>query len=920
MKLNRQIIVALVLILILGFSGFSHVMADLGPVHVEMNITGERLGASRANTVTAFKIYMRINKNIEVYDWIKIWFPIDEASCEPKDICGEPLMIKGFDESPRFVPNEKHFLKYDNPREKEFGKLYEVHEPYEMETTFYDCKSCNDPVGKCRIVEDPSGLGCWIMGTVLPSLPRNQEDRIIRSHQIEHTTSIGYSPCGDCGQGGVIFVQNEHERSLQINSTASIEAWRQGYNPITFNTSKATGIIPPATPGRYRLRIATEAEPTPVESDSFVLPCSEITKPEFIFQKFTPDDSGDYLLKFNVGEGGALDAGNSLINIKFPNCIDLPNRRVTKKLISVNGTPIQSDSDMIKVDPANNTMTFVSPCNVDNMSEVIIRIKNKVLGNNCDEPFSVFVSTSSEPEMIESTELKKTEIPESMIFIADIKLSDNRTAMPSSYSFTLKPSPICKISSGDNVTIEFPKGTIFPEKIEYNSIKAGIGFVRCSTIESNKLVLQNMNSCEYPSELKIEILKSAGIINTRKIGSYQLKVTAPCSEEVSLSDFFVIAPAPLITALTFKDPGEPDGCNGWYQTPPTIELKCNYSNAKIYYWFDSWENLPILYTGKLESGFGCQKSIIYYYATLGNEKEKINSKVFFIDMIPPRITVTQPLDEWKIYTNKNNYTIKGKRGFTTVPSDKQTTQQVADGISISINYSDYYEIVKPEVFSIDDIDSIKKEWEYKIELSEDITQIIILGKDQACNESVDYYRIFHDTVPPAVKIISPTDNDTFRPYNIVTVEVETESKASVFINGSIASIAKKTKDGRAIFEADIDLDGEDMKIKVEVKDIAGNTTIKEITIFTVEQIRLKLWVNQSKFVVNGKEATPLDPMPTNQSPPLPQELVGNSYMPVRAVFEAMGAEVGWDGDERRVDVRLGNTFLQLWIDNSKAKI
>ncbi|MEZ4812151.1 MAG: hypothetical protein R2883_01440 [Caldisericia bacterium] len=52
-----------------------------------MNIIGERLGRARANSATSFKIYMRLNENIEVNDWIKVWFPIDEASCNPEDIC-----------------------------------------------------------------------------------------------------------------------------------------------------------------------------------------------------------------------------------------------------------------------------------------------------------------------------------------------------------------------------------------------------------------------------------------------------------------------------------------------------------------------------------------------------------------------------------------------------------------------------------------------------------------------------------------------------------------------------------------------------------------------------------------------------------------------------------------------------------------
>ncbi|MCK5744248.1 MAG: hypothetical protein KAH30_05870, partial [Caldisericia bacterium] len=316
MKLSRQIIIISILVLVLGFSGVSQVNATLGPVHVEFNITGERLGSLRANTVTAFVIHFRFNIDIEVHDWVKIWFPIDEASCHPKDICGDPLTIKGRNESPRFVPNEKYFEKYHNPKEKDVGKLYTVLNVHDVDTEFYDCEPCDKSEDNCRIVQDSSGLGCWIMGTVLPAIPRDEPIRKGFLFMIaDHGIGLGYN-CG-CGNGFPILIQTCNESSIKLFSSVGVEAWRQGYNPIDFNTSKRAGIVAPATPGRYRIRVATRGEPTPVESDSFVLPCSEITKPELCYEQYYPNKKGDLVIKFNTGEGGALDAGNSLINIKF---------------------------------------------------------------------------------------------------------------------------------------------------------------------------------------------------------------------------------------------------------------------------------------------------------------------------------------------------------------------------------------------------------------------------------------------------------------------------------------------------------------------------------------------------------------------------------------------------------------------------
>ncbi|MEZ4812164.1 MAG: hypothetical protein R2883_01505 [Caldisericia bacterium] len=316
--------IVLAVVFILSFLFADLTSATIGPVHVELNITGERLGASRANTANSFKIYMRYNKDINAGDRITIWFPIDEATCDQDKICGEPLVIKGFDENPRFVPNEKYFEAYKNDEEAGFSKLYDIYDFDGFQTKFYEYESCdNDGENGCRLVPDPSGLGSWIMGTVLPSIPK---DDSLRSGYLwglgeSQKAMIGYCSC--CCMPP-LFTQTCDGKKNGTIFTLPIEEWRQGYNPIDINTSKSLGIISPATPGRYKLRVATEAEPTPVESDSFVLPCSQISNLK-VDVNLKAKDKDEYIkIDFDVGEGGALDAGNSLITVTFPETATIP--------------------------------------------------------------------------------------------------------------------------------------------------------------------------------------------------------------------------------------------------------------------------------------------------------------------------------------------------------------------------------------------------------------------------------------------------------------------------------------------------------------------------------------------------------------------------------------------------------------------
>jgi hypothetical protein len=44
------------------------------------------------------------------------------------------------------------------------------------------------------------------------------------------------------------------------------------------------------------------------------------------------------------------------------------------------------------------------------------------------------------------------------------------------------------------------------------------------------------------------------------------------------------------------------------------------------------------------------------------------------------------------------------------------------------------------------------------------------------------------------------------------------------------------------------------------------------------------------------------------------------YVPLRGVFERMGAEVEWKADERKVQARHNGRIVELWIDRTTAKV
>jgi DNA-binding beta-propeller fold protein YncE len=226
-------------------------------------------------------------------------------------------------------------------------------------------------------------------------------------------------------------------------------------------------------------------------------------------------------------------------------------------------------------------------------------------------------------------------------------------------------------------------------------------------------------------------------------------------------------------------------------------------------------------------------------------------------------------------------------------------------------------------------------FEYSHRLRAGFNNIVIIAKNFTGESDAITLVVYLDNEPPTLTVIEPNENllgmDNSMTTGESTIEFMgyTDEGTKLTIMGEPVKVQEDTftkeDSKRWYFEKNVVLASGLNEITISACDSFDNcrTNVYKITFEqgAVSRIRLKLWVNSPKFVINEKSAPNLDPMPTTESPPLPPELVGNSYMPVRSVFEALGADVQWIDDDRRVDIKLGNTFLQLWIDNvSTAKI
>lgn len=483
-------------------------VATIGPVEVQLSNPNGEMRKARLNRENNLRISFRFNINIKVHDWVKIWFPIDEASCDPNDICDGLPEINGKLEHPRFVPNAKYFKKYPESEEKKIGKLYEVIDDRKGKTNFESCEGncCNE--GKCRIIEDKSGLGSWIMSTVMPALPRDEADRYVKLAIIMRSQDFGYNPC-DC-RGLPIIKNTCKERSFQFNSPLEVDAWREFCNPMQCDFGSRIGIIYSATPGRYRVIIATEPEPTPVESELFNLPCSQVTEPVVSVSIPELKENISLSVNFATGEGGALDRNISRIYIRFPKDFSLTKTVESVSLIIRNKwTKITNNFEQ-----KDNLLSFAVPFDIDANEELAIKFDENqgITTPSAKSECQFEVWTDSEPEVVKSKLLSIDNTPYVQT-IPELEMT------PASYRLVAQ-APKDGIKVGEKITLIFPDSTIFAENMQGENI-----LVNKTPCAANPVIFGNRLTITTPANIsgimKIQI-NEANITNPKK-GTHKLE-------------------------------------------------------------------------------------------------------------------------------------------------------------------------------------------------------------------------------------------------------------------------------------------------------------------------------------------------------------------------------------------------------------
>ncbi|GEM_PF-494858 len=573
------------------------------------------------------------------------------------------------------------------------------------------------------------------------------------------------------------------------------------------------------------------------------------------------------------------------ITLVFPSGFDIPPS-IGASLITVGGSSLMDDPD---VNSGTRTITMVVPRDFSSGAnvEVVISKDAGIVNPPKAGKYKLTIYTSQDNQPVDTAPFDI--IKESQIKEVLASVDPPTVGKIARWEITFKTGTLGGISTGGKIWVEFPNGTVVPPSIPNGSVTVdGLSAVT-QRVLSLKIEITSPKDILPNSTVKIVITKDAGVKNpTSPSSTYKVKVSTTAEKTPVESAPFTIYQPP-VSKLKIS-PDKPDGLSGYYITKPTITISAssNYDpSPKIYYHWDSGHDN--LYSGPITPPEGVHK--LYYHAEdrFGNVEDE-HVREFKVDTKPPVISLVQPED--------GSY-VKDKQVKVVISSPETLLDAKINGKKM--------------------IKGTQGRWSLTVTVSEGENNFVVKARDLAGNEAEISFTVYLDTTPPEVKIVSPKTGGLVTTRSVTVIgETDPNSKVHVKVSAITGIIYEddtfSDKNGKFQFTL-TKLPPGFIGITALATDPAGNEG-KAISNF-VHKETILLWIGKPEAMIDN-EKTYVDPGNKNVVPfILPP---GRTMVPIRFISEAFGATVGWDGATRTVTIVWGSTTIKLTIGVYTAKI
>jgi len=106
-----------------------------------------------------------------------------------------------------------------------------------------------------------------------------------------------------------------------------------------------------------------------------------------------------------------------------------------------------------------------------------------------------------------------------------------------------------------------------------------------------------------------------------------------------------------------------------------------------------------------------------------------------------------------------------------------------------------------------------------------------------------------------------------------------------------------------------------IKVRDNALYLVMNGSFYTNSVVTTHSLIILLQIGNSYMTINGVSQE-IDPGRGTK----PVIKNNRTLVPIRAIVEALGGTVGWDGTEKKVTVTLGSTTIELWIGKNTARV
>ncbi len=251
------------------------------------------------------------------------------------------------------------------------------------------------------------------------------------------------------------------------------------------------------------------------------------------------------------------------------------------------------------------------------------------------------------------------------------------------------------------------------------------------------------------------------------------------------------------------------------------------------------------------------------------------------DTTPPKIEISYPQDGALL--NKKVIDLKGK-----VTDDTAVSKLLIFNASASFEEDGSFDV--------------------PVTLKEGDNEVSIVAFDVSGNKTEMVLHLTVDTVPPELVLNVP--------QVVYKKEIKIKGKTD---KGAVVMVGKHkiiATDGT--FETPVlTLQKGENTITVSAVDKAGNRTTKTITVIYESKTVITLQPDNPMMTVNGVSQE-IDPGRGTKPVIIPKW--SRTVVPIRAIVEALGGTIEWDGKERKVTINFNGTTIELWIGKPQARV